>query len=121
MKNSELIKNLSQYNGDAEVGYELKLLTYVHADASGDYIDLGWCGKRYSENNLTDTGIFVVTAEYEELVDDGERVGSKTGTEVVNVYSSRDKAEKFGKWLLKYEDESGKRYKSYKVENFLIY
>lgn len=121
MKNKELIEKLQKGNPDAEVGYEMKQLAYVHIDKNGEYIDLGWCGTRYPETGVSDTGVFVLSAEYRELVANAEgSASSKRGVEVLSVYRNREDAEKMGEFLMNGGEIEGRIYFSYNIENFQL-
>ena len=128
MINEKLIEKLSKLNPKAEVGYELKQITYVHGDENDDYIDLGWSGVRYGKGKVQSTGVFVLISKYTDFHSENGMVGV-SGEEINGVFSTRKKAEKMGNWLLKTskespddfgEDETLRIYNSYEVRNFLI-
>lgn len=128
MKCKNLIDKLSKCNPEAEVGYELKQIAYVHGDENDEYIDLGWSGVRYGKGKVQSTGVFVLISKYTDFCPENGMVGV-SGEEINGVFSTRKKAEKMGNWLLKTskespddfgEDETLRIYNSYEVRNFLI-
>ena len=128
MKNKELIEILSKLNSDAEVGYECQSIARAHADISGEYIDLSG-ERRIEKEKIGDTGVFIVLSKYHQkagvwAVDDEGKMARTTeesdGTEINAVYSTREQAEKMGKWLIKCGEIDGRIYTEYTIENFLI-
>lgn len=138
MKNKELVKKLLKLNSEAEVGYECQSIARVYADISGEYIDLSG-ERRISPDKIGSTGVFILVSEYEELMPSD--FCCHHGTEINAVFSNKKDAEKMGEWLIKSSEElrkenkwewqaneeqmakgeySGRRYLSYKIENFLI-
>lgn len=128
MKCKNLIDKLSKYNPEAEVGYQLKQIDYVHGDENDEYIDLGWSGVRYGKGKVQSTGVFVLISKYTDFCSENGMVGV-SGEEINGVFSTRKKAKKMGDWLLKtskeYPDEFGEDdtlriYNAYEIRNFLI-
>ena len=128
MKCKNLIDKLSKYNPEAEVGYELKQIAYVHGDENDEYIDLGWSGVRYGKGKVQSTGVFVLISKYTDFCSENGMVGV-SGEEINGVFSTRKKAKKMGDCLLKtskeYPDEFGEDdtlriYNAYEIRNFLI-
>ena len=129
MKCKSLIDKLSKYNPEAEVGYQLKQIDYVHGDENNEYIDLGWSGVRYGKGKVQSTGVFVLISKYTDFCAENGMVNGVSGEEINGVFSTRKKAEKMGNWLLKaskeYPDEFGEDdtlriYNAYEIRNFLI-
>ena len=128
MKCKNLIGKLSKCNPEAEVGYEMKQIAYVHGDENDEYIDLGWSGVRYGKGKVQSTGVFVLISNYTDFCSENGTIKA-SGEEVNGVFSTRKKAEKMGDWLLKAskespeefsDDETLRIYNSYEVRNFLI-
>ena len=128
MKCKKLIDKLSKCNPEAEVGYEMKQIAYVHGDENDEYIDLGWSGVHYGKGKAQSTGVFVLISNYTDFCSENGTIKA-SGEEVNGVFSTRKKAEKMGNWLLKAskespeefsDDETIRIYNSYEVRNFLI-
>lgn len=95
MKCKNLIDKLSKYNPEAEVGYQLKQIDYVHGDENDEYIDLGWSGVRYGKGKVQSTGVFVLISKYTDFCSENGMVGV-SGEEINGVFSTRKKAKKMG-------------------------
>ena len=129
MKCKNLIDKLSKYNPEAEVGYELKQIAYVHGDENDEYIDLGWSGVRYGKGKVQSTGVFVLISKYTDFCTENGMANGVSGEEINGVFSTRKKAKKMGDWLLKTskespdefgEDDTLRIYNAYEIRNFLI-
>ena len=129
MKCKNLIGKLSKCNPEAEVGYEMKQIAYVHGDENDEYIDLGWSGVRYGKGKVQSTGVFVLISKYTDFCAENGMVNGVSGEEINGVFSTRKKAKKMGDWLLKTskespdefgEDDTLRRYSAYEIRNFLI-
>ena len=129
MKCKTLVDKLSKCNPEAEVGYELKQIAYVHGDENDEYIDLGWSGVRSGNGKVQSTGVFVLISKYADFCTENGMVNGVSGEEINGVFSTRKKAKKMGDWLLKtskeYPDEFGEDdtlriYNAYEIRNFLI-
>ena len=128
MKCKKLIDKLSKCNPEAEVGYEMKQIAYVHGDENDEYIDLGWSGVRYGKGKVQSTGVFVLISNYTDFCSENGTIKA-SGEELNGVFSTRKKAKEMGDWLLKAskespeefgDDETIRIYNSYEVRNFLI-
>ena len=128
MKCKKLIDKLSKCNPEAEVGYEMKQIAYVHGDENDEYIDLGWSGVRYGKGKVQSTGVFVLISNYTDFCTENGTIKA-SGEELNGVFSTRKKAKEMGDWLLKAskespeefgDDETIRIYNSYEVRNFLI-
>ena len=129
MKCKTLVDKLSKCNPEAEVGYELKQIAYVHGDENDEYIDLGWSGVRYGKGKVQSTGVFVLISKYTDFCTENGMVNGVSGEEINGVFSTRKKAKKMGDWLLKTskespdefgEDDTLRIYNAYEIRNFLI-
>ena len=128
MKCKKLINKLSKCNPEAEVGYEMKQIAYVHGDENDEYIDLGWSGVHYGKGKAQSTGVFVLISKYTDFYPENGTIKA-SGEELNGVFSTRKKAKEMGDWLLKAskespeefgDDETIRIYNSYEVRNFLI-
>lgn len=128
MKCKNLIDKLFKCNPEAEVGYEMKQIAYVHGDENDEYVDLGWSGVRYGKGKVQSTGAFVLISKYTDFCLENGMIKA-SGEEINGVFSTRKKAKKMGDWLLKTskespdefgEDDTLRFYNSYEVRNFLI-